>query len=187
LMQEQASEDLSRLRQTLNESHRYTTTPTPRLRPTLRDVYEDLRQLRQEFASVTFERGRKGGSDTISVVTEPVELEGIQLGEFRIELRLVRLLDRAEASAFPQDLLDHEGQLEALIGGWLDEYGSKVHPVSFFDPPQQTRQEAKHGGELPPRLCFGEAFDPFDAAMDELYERMEFDEEFERREREVWP
>jgi hypothetical protein len=92
---------------------------------------------------------------------------------------------------FPQDLLDHEGQLEELIGGWLDEYGSKVHPVSFFDPPQQTRQEAKHGGELPPRLRFGEAYDPFDAAMDELYERMmldqQFDEEFERREREVWP
>jgi hypothetical protein len=106
-MQEQASDDLARLRQTLNESHRYATTPTPRLRPTLRDVYDDLQQLRQEFDSATFELDPEDeGGAKISVTTEPIRLDDIYLGEFEIVLRLERLDDHADSSAFRIVALD---------------------------------------------------------------------------------
>jgi hypothetical protein len=32
----------------------------------------------------------------------------------------------------PQDLLDGEGMLDELISGWLDEYGTAVHPIPAF-------------------------------------------------------
>jgi hypothetical protein len=31
----------------------------------------------------------------------------------------------------PQDLLEQEGMLDGLIGGWPDEYGTAVHPIPF--------------------------------------------------------
>ncbi len=55
-------------------------------RPTasVRDIHADLKALQQEFDEVSVDR-RQG---TISVTTEPIELEGVYLGAFEIRLEL---------------------------------------------------------------------------------------------------
>lgn len=59
----------------------------PVIPPTLRSVYEDLRQLYDEFDPVTVDlRGR-----TVAVETEPITLEDRYLGPFKIELDLKAL------------------------------------------------------------------------------------------------
>lgn len=47
-----------------------------------RDIYADLLALRQEFDEVAFDRRRR----TLSVTTEPIELDGVYLGPFEIQL-----------------------------------------------------------------------------------------------------
>ncbi|REJ92501.1 MAG: hypothetical protein DWQ35_12110 [Planctomycetota bacterium] len=44
------------------------------------DVYADLRALQREFEDVSFDVGRQ----TLAVTTEPIELEGVDLGRFQI-------------------------------------------------------------------------------------------------------
>jgi hypothetical protein len=70
---------------------------------TFRDAYEELMQLEREFAGVNVDVK----DDTISAVTEPVELEGIYLGPFRIVLSLWRLAEsRGDVSVFDVVALD---------------------------------------------------------------------------------
>jgi len=55
--------------------------------PPLRFLVDELKQLRQEFGSFDFEQHR------LSVVTEPITLEGFYLGPFRIEMDISGLND----------------------------------------------------------------------------------------------
>ena len=71
----------------------YQDTPTP---ARLRDLYDDLQQLEQEFGAVTLDPRHR----LIAVATDSIELEGISLGMFRIEVHLDRLTDRPGAAAF---------------------------------------------------------------------------------------
>lgn len=57
--------------------------------PTLSQIIEELRQLEDEFGSVDYDKGE----DSISVVTDPVTLEDIPLGPFKIQLELGKLND----------------------------------------------------------------------------------------------
>ena len=57
--------------------------------PKLRQVFEDLCQLRQEFDRVDYDPQEQ----TLSVSTDAIELEGIFLGDFEIRLYLKRLAE----------------------------------------------------------------------------------------------
>jgi len=57
--------------------------------PTLSQIVEELNQLQDEFGNVDFDKSE----DSISVVTDPITLEDIPLGPFKIQLDLGRLND----------------------------------------------------------------------------------------------
>jgi hypothetical protein len=69
---------------------------------TPRQLLEELRQLDEEFHDV-FIKPKEG---IVAVVTDPITLEGVRLGRFRIELHLARLAERRDASAFDCVALD---------------------------------------------------------------------------------
>ena len=73
-------------------NHPIEHTPSPVL---LRDVYQDLLQLQEEF-----ERVELGVNHIISAVTDAIELEGIELGDFEIRLHLPLLVNRPDVRAF---------------------------------------------------------------------------------------
>jgi hypothetical protein len=83
--------------------------------PSLRDLYEELLQLQQEFNSLDLDL--KAG--VISVETEDIELEGVYLGAFRITLPLAQLARRADCNIF---------QIEALDPHPADSNSEVVHP-----------------------------------------------------------
>jgi hypothetical protein len=62
----------------------------------LRDLYQELDQLETEFGSSTLDPKQK----VIAVVTDPIELEDVQLGPFRIELHVDRLRFQVNVSVF---------------------------------------------------------------------------------------
>jgi len=62
----------------------------------LRDLHQDLLQLQEEFEDVTIDTQHR----VITAETESIELEDVELGAFRIELHVDRLVDGANASAF---------------------------------------------------------------------------------------
>src|SRR5450631_205892 len=68
----------------------------------LRDLYQELNQLQQEFPKVTIEPQHH----LLTALTDSIELEGICLGEFRLELHLDRLDKHADVSAFDVVALD---------------------------------------------------------------------------------
>jgi hypothetical protein len=83
----------------------------------------------------------------------------------------------------PQDLLEQEGKLDELTGGWLDEYGANVHPIPFaFEPapansvasvPANAAEAKDVLGNANP----GEYFDEMDR-LEELHEEQFVDQEF---------
>lgn len=80
-------EDLAYVtRQLGREINQFESNLPPADRPepivSLREVVEDLLALRQEFPQSHIELGE----NSVSVVTEPIELEGVSLGPFRIAL-----------------------------------------------------------------------------------------------------
>ena len=68
----------------------------PALQPALRSLIEELRQLEEEFTQVEY-RPRE---QVIVAHTEPIELEGLYLGPFAIELHAKRLSHPADSGAF---------------------------------------------------------------------------------------
>ncbi len=94
------SDRLRQLHYTLSEAVGRLAEPSRLARPTPRDSYEELRQLHEEFERVDVQL------DLISIVTGPVELEGIFLGAFRVELRIQRMAERHDVSAFNIVALD---------------------------------------------------------------------------------
>jgi hypothetical protein len=81
-----------------NQSRRPTVLP----QPTLRDLYDELTQLQQEFVKVTNDPKHH----LLAVVTDSIELEDVYLGEFCLELHLDRLREHTDVSAFDVVALD---------------------------------------------------------------------------------
>ena len=57
--------------------------------PTTREVYEELRQVREEFGRLEYDNDEQ----TLSVFTEPIELEDVFLGDFEIRLLIPQLAE----------------------------------------------------------------------------------------------
>jgi hypothetical protein len=107
----------------------------PPPRASLRELLDDLRQLGDEFEEVTIDLE---GSRLIAA-TSPIELEGVALGPFAIELHLGRLADRRDASCF-------------------DCVALKPNPAS-------TNGSVTHPHVQDQQLCAGEASAPIAAAL----------------------
>ena len=78
------------------------TEPPRKRTATLALIVEELIQLEDEFADVEFEKAE----NTISVVTEPITLEGVFLGAFKIQLELNRLNQLYQSSPYRVIALD---------------------------------------------------------------------------------
>jgi hypothetical protein len=109
----------------------------PVIVPSLRDLVGEIHQLEQEFDSYDYNRKSK----TLSITTDAIELEGIELGRFRIDLRLDQL-----ASLSSRDVYS----IEAL----------EPHPAATDSG--ITHPHVSHG-----RLCEGDASAPIRAALQE--------------------
>ena len=64
--------------------------------PSLRDIFADLRQLQEEFGEVRYPHR----DQTLSVVTEPITLEGVHFGPFEIVLHLESLTDAHHGATY---------------------------------------------------------------------------------------
>ena len=101
-MASQTAVTLEQIRYAVSDALSHAQRPPLPRQPTLRDLYQELAQLRQEFEEVALPL--KGL--LISAVTEAIELEGVYLGPFRIELHMDRLRDHADISGFDVVALD---------------------------------------------------------------------------------
>ena len=70
--------------------------------PSLRYVFEELAQLQSEFGRVECNLQER----TLSVYTDPIELEGTYLGDFEIRLEIHKLAELRDSSAFRIVALD---------------------------------------------------------------------------------
>jgi hypothetical protein len=128
-------DDLHRLQYATTEAQNQVRRPTVLPQPKLRDLYEELTQLQQEFVKVTIDPKHH----LLAVVTDSIELEGVYLGEFRLELHLDRLRERADVSAFE---------------------------VVALDPnPPDSSQDVTHPHVRDNQLCAGEATGPIAQAL----------------------
>lgn len=109
----------------------------PVIVPSLRDLVGEIQQIQQEFDR--YEYNRK--TQMLSVATEPIELQDIALGPFRIDLRLAEL-----ASLAGRDVYD----VKAL----------EPHPAATDSG--VTHPHVSHG-----RLCEGDASAPIRSALQE--------------------
>jgi len=90
------------VQQAISQGAAYSSRYQRMVQPTLRESFEDLRQLQEEFEDVQLELVE----GSISVTTEPIELEGVFLGPFEIRLVLDQLGNAADARAFEIIALD---------------------------------------------------------------------------------
>jgi hypothetical protein len=104
--------------------------------PSVRELLAELRQLQDEFPSVCFGKGNE-----LSAETEPVELEGIYLGPFRIVLNVAAM-----------------GEGKAVSG---------LRVVAMDPNPAGCNDEVTHPHVSGERLCAGDATAPINAAMAE--------------------
>ena len=102
LVQEQLTHQLRQLHRSVtdavNQVHPVSALP----QQTLRDLYDELRQLSREFSDVDLDL--KAG--VVTAVTEDIELKGFYLGPFEIKLHLDRLAKAADSSVFEVTALD---------------------------------------------------------------------------------
>ena len=105
--------------------------------PSFQSVFDELEQLRQEFDEVELEESE----NTISVVTEPITLEGLYLGPFRIQLDL--------------------GKLSSL-------HKDSTYFVVAVDPhPAATAEEVTHPHVSNEKLCEGDGYTAIKAALEQ--------------------
>ena len=64
--------------------------------PSVREIYESLLQTEDEFGCLEYRRERK----LLVVATEPIELEGVYLGPFEIQLHIPSLTDMRYSSMY---------------------------------------------------------------------------------------
>jgi hypothetical protein len=105
--------------------------------PKLSTLVEDLKQLKQEFDKVNFDKK----ANTLSVITEPITLEDVYLGPFEIRLELNRLSELYRCSPFYCIALD-------------------PHPAG----PSEDVTHPHVSGE---RLCEGEGYASIRAALEQ--------------------
>ena len=103
--------------------------------PTLRQVYEELNQSREEFGRLQY----NPEADTLSVFTEAIELEGYFLGDFEIRLQIAKLAEMQEGSIFKVIALD-------------------PHPAATNDAVTHPHVSDEH-------LCTGDASAPIQTAL----------------------
>ena len=92
---------LQELPYTMSELERTIKTSEAEL-PTLRQVYEELQQIQEEFGRLAYSPEEK----ILSVFTEPIELEGIFLGDFEIKLNIGSLSENWAVNALRVVALD---------------------------------------------------------------------------------
>jgi hypothetical protein len=110
---------VSRIKQLIEEPHKQS--------PKLSVLLDELNELQQEFGEMNFDNAE----NTISVVTEPIELEGIYLGPFKIQLELSRLSEL---------------------------YKSRIYHVIALEPnPAATDEAVTHPHVSNEQLCEGDA------------------------------
>jgi len=105
--------------------------------PKLSFLVEELRQLQQEFESVDFDKAE----NAISVITEPITLEDIYLGPFKIQLKVDKLSDL---------------------------YTSCPYYCIALDPhPAATSEDVTHPHVSNERLCEGDGYAAIRAALEQ--------------------
>jgi hypothetical protein len=105
--------------------------------PNLSFIFEELKQLQQEFEQVEFNKAE----NTISVITEPVTLEGIDLGPFKIQLELKKLSELYK--------------------------GSPYFCIALEPNPAAPNDEVTHPHVSGERLCEGDGFAPIRSALEQ--------------------
>ena len=70
--------------------------------PSLRHIYEELRQTQQEFGRLKYDPAE----NTLSTFTEPIELEGLFLGDFEIQLQITALAEMKDSNTLRVIALD---------------------------------------------------------------------------------
>jgi hypothetical protein len=113
--------------------------------PKLSSLVEELHQLQQEFGDMEFDKAE----NTLSVVTEPITLEDIYLGPFKIQLELDELSDLPAAT--------HRGEYR----------GSPYYCIALDPHPAATSEEVTHPHVSSDRLCEGEGYATIRAALEE--------------------
>lgn len=103
--------------------------------PTYRDVYGEVQALQQEFEDIRCDAKDR----SLIVVTEPIALEGVDLGRFELRLQLDSLADG--------------GQADCL---WV---------VALDPNPAATDDSVTHPHVSNERLCAGDATEPMRAAL----------------------
>jgi hypothetical protein len=104
--------------------------------PTLREIVEEIIQLEDEFSEVDYSLKNR----TLSVVTEPIELDGTYLGPFEVRLHIDRI-----ASENPQNVFDVVAQ--------------DPHPAS-------SNNSVMHPHVSDEQMCCGDALLPIKAAVE---------------------
>jgi len=124
------------VRNAVNQTSQQLQQPTPPV-PDLRCLVEELRQLNDEFGNVEMDFKKK----MIHVVTEPIELEDVYLGDFVIQLSWSRLAREA---------------------------GSQCFEIVAQDPqPAATNDEVTHPHVRSGALCAGDATVPIQRALEQ--------------------
>ena len=103
--------------------------------PSLRHIHEELRQSQQEFGRLEYDPTE----NTLSVYTEPIELEDLFLGDFQIQLHLA-------------------GLAELRDGNMLRVIAMDPHPASCNDTVTHPHVSEEF-------LCAGDASVPIQAAL----------------------
>ncbi len=88
----------------LGEIERALETSRKMELPPLREILAELKQVKDEFGPNQVEYDRK--QFRLTVVTEPIELEGFYLGEFEIRLELLHLSDATRYKAYTVVAID---------------------------------------------------------------------------------
>ena len=131
-----ANRSLNEIPYTVSRIKQLTEGRCPKV-PELSFLVEELKQLQQEFDSVHFDRE----NNSFSVETDPVELDGVYLGPFRIELQLNKLCEL---------------------------YGASPYFVAALDPhPAATDESVTHPHISDERLCEGDGCVPIRSALEQ--------------------
>jgi len=105
--------------------------------PKLSTLVEDLKQLKQEFDKVNFDKK----ANTLSVITEPITLEDIYLGPFEIKLELHRLAELYKSAPY--------------------------HCIALDPHPAGPSEDVTHPHVSGERLCEGEGYASIRAALEQ--------------------
>jgi len=80
--------------------------------PALREIYQDLEQLEGEFGTLRYDRQ----GQLLVVGTDPIELEGVYLGEFEIQLHIPSLSELPQRGIYQVVALDpHPSTANAAV------------------------------------------------------------------------